>query len=51
MNSSFGGTVHSRVYFAIKGDKMFRLNMNYFIPKQDVYKPVFEKSITTFRML
>jgi hypothetical protein len=51
MNYSFGGNVQSRVYFAIKGDKMFRVTMNYFIPKQDVYKPVFEKSISTFRMM
>jgi hypothetical protein len=51
MNYSFGGNVQSRVYFAIKGDKMFRVTMNYFIPKQDVYKQVFEKSIGTFRML
>ena len=51
MNYSFGGNVQSRVYFAIKGDKMYRVTMNYFIPKQDVYKAVFEKCISTFRMM
>ena len=51
MNYSFGGNVQSRVYFAIKGEKMFRVTMNYFVPKQDVYKQVFEKSISTFRIL
>ena len=50
MNYSFGADVQSRVYFAIKGDKMYRVTMNYFIPKQDVYKGVLERCISTFRI-
>jgi hypothetical protein len=50
MNYSFVKDVQSRVYFAIKGDKMYRVTMNWFTPKKDVYLPAFEKCVATFKI-
>ncbi len=41
------GTVSSRAYFAVKGDKMFRITVNWFKPEQNVYLPIFEKCLKT----
>ncbi len=40
-------TVSSRAYFAIKGNRMYRITVNWFKPEQSVYLPIFEKSLKT----
>ena len=42
------GTVKRRVYFAVKGDKLFRITMDWFKGEADKYLPIFEKSIASF---
>lgn len=49
MNYSIVKDVSSRVYFTIKGDKMFRITLNWFKPSESVYLPVFEKSVASFK--
>lgn len=49
INYSFVKDVSSRVYFTIKGDKMFRITLNWFKPAESVYLPVFEKSVASFK--
>ncbi len=41
--------VKQRVYFAVKGDRLYRITMNWFIGEQDDYLPIFEKSIASFK--
>ena len=50
MNYSFMRDVNSRVYFAIKGDKMYRVTLNWFVPKQAIYLPVFENCLRTLKI-
>jgi len=49
INYSFVKDVNSRVYFTIKGDKMFRITLNWFKPQESAYLPVFEKSVSSFK--
>ncbi|MBI3259894.1 MAG: hypothetical protein HYZ54_10530 [Ignavibacteriae bacterium] len=49
INYSFAKDVNSRVYFAIKGDKMFRITLNWFKPMESEYLPIFEKSVASFK--
>ena len=37
--------ISSRAYFAVKGNKMYRITVNWYKPEQGVYLPIFEKSI------
>lgn len=49
INYSFVKDVNSRVYFTIKNDKMFRVTLNWFKPKESSYLPIFEKSVSSFK--
>jgi len=49
INYSFVKDVSSRVYFTIKGDKMFRITLNWYKPSESMYLPVFEKSVASFK--
>lgn len=50
INYSFAKDVSSRVYFTIKGDKMFRITLNWYKPQESIYLPIFEKSIASFKL-
>lgn len=39
--------VSSRAYFAVKGNKLFRITVNWYQPEQSVYLPVFEKCVSS----
>ncbi len=39
--------VQSRVYFLVKGDRFYRIIMNYYAPMRSVYLPVFEKAVAS----
>lgn len=39
--------ISSRAYFIVKGNKMYRITMNWYKPEQSVYLPIFEKSLKT----
>jgi hypothetical protein len=41
--------VKGKVYFAKSGDKIFRISMNWFVPEEKNYLPIFEKSIGTIK--
>jgi hypothetical protein len=41
--------VKGRVYFAKKGDKIFRISLNWFAPEESNYLPIFEKSIASIK--
>lgn len=41
------GNVSSRAYFAVKGNRLYRVTMNWYKPEQSVYLPIFEKSLKT----
>lgn len=41
--------VKSRVYFALHNDKLYRITMNWYVPEQNDYLPVFEKSVSTLK--
>lgn len=49
INYSPAANIGSRVYFAVKGDRLYRLTMNYFKPEQGTYLPIFEKSVGSFQ--
>lgn len=40
--------IRSKAYFAVKGDKLFRVSVNWFTPEESVYWPIFEKSLASF---
>jgi hypothetical protein len=42
--------VSSRAYFAVKGDRMIRVTINWFKPEQAVYLPLFEKSLASLSL-
>lgn len=42
--------ISSRAYFTVKGDKMYRVTMNWFTPEQSLYLPIFEKCLTKMSM-
>ncbi|MGI6369645.1 MAG: hypothetical protein GX372_08805 [Ignavibacteria bacterium] len=41
--------VKGRVYFAKKGDKIFRISINWYSPEEKEYLPIFEKSINSIK--
>ncbi|MCX7908489.1 MAG: hypothetical protein N2560_03115 [Ignavibacteria bacterium] len=41
--------VKSRVYYVVHNNKLYRITMNWFSGEEQLYKPVFEKSISTFK--
>ncbi|MDR0927673.1 MAG: hypothetical protein LBO69_07910 [Ignavibacteria bacterium] len=42
--------VKSRVYFVKKGDKFYRMTVNWFVPEESNYLPIFEKCIASFKL-
>ena len=49
MNWTPGRNLKGRVFFAKKGDKLFRISMNWFVPEEADYLPIFEKSIASIK--
>lgn len=43
------GLVKARIYFAVKGDKLFQITMNWFTGEEQNYLPIFEKSIASVK--
>ncbi|HPP38705.1 MAG TPA: PsbP-related protein [Candidatus Kapabacteria bacterium] len=43
------GQVKGRVYFALKGDRLYRITMNWFVGEEKDYLPVFEKSVNSIK--
>ena len=41
--------VMSKVYYTIKGDRLYRITMNWSTDEKDVYLPIFEKSMNSFK--
>ena len=41
--------VKGRVYFAKKGDKIFRVSINWYTPEESSYLPIFEKSLKSIK--
>lgn len=48
-NYSLRGDAGSRAYFTIKGDKLYRITLNWYKPEQSLYLPAFEKAISTIK--
>ncbi len=42
--------VNSRVYFAVKNDKIYRVTMNYYTPMKSSFLPAFEKVVASIRV-
>lgn len=49
-NYNPAANVAARAYFTVKGNKMFRITLNWFKPEQSVYLPIFERSIGTVKL-
>ena len=43
------GTVKGKVWFAMKGDKMYRITINWFTGEEKDFLPIFEKSVASFK--
>lgn len=43
-------SVASRAYFTVKGDKMFRITLNWYKPEQNIYLPIFEKCVASMNL-
>ncbi|MBX3043702.1 MAG: hypothetical protein KIT33_02675 [Candidatus Kapabacteria bacterium] len=43
------GTVKGKVWFALSGDKMYRVTINWFTGEEKDFLPVFEKSVASFK--
>ncbi len=41
--------IRSRVYFVVKGDKFFRIVLNWYQPERDLFMPTFEKSLSSIK--
>lgn len=42
--------IASRAYFLVKGNRMYRVTVNWFTPEQGVYLPLFEKCLATIQL-
>lgn len=49
-NYAGGANVGSRAYFTVKGDKMFRITLNWFKDEQAVYLPLFEQCVASMNL-
>lgn len=49
MDYKASGTVKGRVWFAKKGEKLFRVTLNWFTGEEKEFLPAFEKSISTLK--
>jgi hypothetical protein len=43
-------TVASRAYFIVKNDKVYRILINYFVPKKDKFVPAFDKVLASLKL-
>lgn len=43
------GTIKRRMYYTIGGDTLYRITVDWFTGEEDLYLPVFEKSVKTFK--
>ncbi len=41
--------VKSRVYYVVNNNRLYRITMNWFVGEEQLYKPVFEKSLNSFK--
>lgn len=48
LNYSLVRDVSSRAYFVVKGDKLYRITLNWFKPEQQIYLPAFEQALASF---
>jgi hypothetical protein len=44
------GDINSRVYFAVKNDKVIRVTLNYFAAQKEVYFPTFENMVKSIKL-
>jgi hypothetical protein len=49
-NYSGAAGIQSRAYFAVKGDKMYRITTNIYKAEAGVYQPIFDKCLATFKI-
>jgi hypothetical protein len=49
MNWRPSSDVRGRVYCAKKGDRIFRISLNWFAPEEANYLPIFERSIASIK--
>ena len=50
-NYSLRGDAGSRAYFVVRGDKLYRITLNWYKPEQSLYLPAFEKAIASFKFV
>lgn len=50
LNYSGAANIGSRAYFVVKGDKVYRLTLNWFKPQEADYVPVFEKMAASLKV-
>lgn len=41
--------VKSRVYYVVNNNRLYRITMNWFVGEEQLYRPVFEKSLNSFK--
>jgi len=49
MNYSPAKGVKSKVYFTLKGDKLYKITINWFVAEEKDYLPVFDKCVSAFK--
>ncbi len=49
-NYNPAANVAARAYFTVKGNKMFRITLNWYKPEQAVYLPLFERCVATVKL-
>lgn len=50
LNYSVASNIGSRAYFVVKGDKVYRLTLNWFRPQEADYLSVFEKMVASLKV-
>ena len=50
LNYSVAANIGSRAYFVVKGDKVYRLSLNWFKPQEADYISVFEKMAASLKV-
>jgi len=50
LNYSVASNIGSRAYFVVKGDKVYRLTLNWFRPQEANYLSVFEKMVASLKV-
>jgi hypothetical protein len=49
MNWNPGKNIKGKVFFAKKGNNLFRISINWYVPEETDYLPVFEKCIASIK--